>query len=74
MLFFTELQKAVQNEFDRGKKLEELVGADPNKDPKFMLGNLQTTVQLPASVKNWISPDGLPWRVSDAYAQLTSGK
>jgi hypothetical protein len=68
MPFFTELQKAVQDEIDRGKKLEELVGAGPNKDPKFMLGNLQTTVQLPASVKNWISPDRLPRQAPDAYA------
>lgn len=74
MLFFTELQKAVQNEINRGRKLEELVFTDPNKDPKFMLGNLQTTVQLPASVRNWISPDRLPRQVSDAYAQLTSAK
>ncbi len=74
MLFFTELQKAVQREIDRGKKLEELVSADPDKDPKFLLGNLRTTVQLPASVKNWISPDRLPRQVADAYAQLTSVK
>jgi len=74
MLFLTELQKAVQNEINRGKKLEELVFPDPNKDPKFMLGNLQTTVQLPASVKHWISSDRLPRQFSDTYAQLTSGK
>jgi hypothetical protein len=72
MLFFTELQKAVQSQIDRGKKLEELVFTDHNKDPKFMLGNLQTTIQLPSSVKQWISPDRLPRQVSDTYAQLTS--
>jgi cyclase len=74
MLFLTELQKAVQKEIDRGRKLEELVFTDPNADPKFLLGNLKTTVQLPAAVRQWISIDRLPRQVSDTYAQLAAGK
>lgn len=74
MLFITELQKAVQKEIDRGKKLEELVFTDPNADPKFPLGNLKTTIQLPSTVEHWISVDRLPRQVSDTYAQLTDKK
>ncbi|MGH9844504.1 MAG: alpha/beta fold hydrolase, partial [Blastocatellia bacterium] len=73
MRFFTELQKAVQKEIDRGKKLEELVFTDPKRDPAFVLGNLKTTVQLPATVRHWISTDRLPRQVSDTYAQLAPG-
>ncbi|MCI0356045.1 MAG: alpha/beta fold hydrolase, partial [Acidobacteria bacterium] len=70
MRFLTELQKAVQQQIARGKKLEELVFTDPKRDPAFLLGNLKTTVRLPASVRHWISVERLPRQVSDTYAQL----
>jgi glyoxylase-like metal-dependent hydrolase (beta-lactamase superfamily II)/pimeloyl-ACP methyl ester carboxylesterase len=73
MRFLTELQKAVRKEIDRGRKLEELVFADPKRDSAFLLGNPRTTVRLPASVRHWISVDRLPRQVSDAYAQLAPG-
>ena len=73
MLFFTELQKTVQQEIDHGKKLEELVFRDNASAPGPM-GNLKTNVQLPKSVEHWISVDRLPLQVSNTYEQLTQRK
>jgi cyclase len=64
--FMIELRKAVQSEVAKGKKLDDLV--------KQSNGKQVAALQLPASVKNWVSADSLPDQVKDAYNEVTSGK
>ena len=54
--FMTELYKAVKTGVDQGKKLEEL----------------QASVELPASVSNWVEPNTLKGQIRDAYNQITA--
>ncbi len=54
--FMTELYKAVKTGVDQGKKLEEL----------------QASVELPASVSNWVEPNALKGQIRDAYNQITA--
>jgi glyoxylase-like metal-dependent hydrolase (beta-lactamase superfamily II) len=74
MLFFTELQKAVQQQINQGKQLKDLVYTNPHPNPDGRFGNLTTNIKLPDSVKHWISEDRLPRQVSDTYEELTQGK
>lgn len=64
--FFIELRKAVEGAVKSGKKLDDLVTL-ANGNPK------STTVQLPASVKNWVG-NSLPAQVRDAYNEVTQKK
>ena len=64
--FMIELRKAVQAEVANGKKLEDLI--------KTSSGKKVAMLQLPDSVKNWVSADSLPDQVKDAYNEVTTGK
>jgi cyclase len=64
--FMIELRKAVQAAFANGKKLDDLV--------KTNNGKQVAALQLPDSVKNWVSSDALPSQVKDAYNEVTTGK
>ncbi len=64
--FMIELRKAVQAEVASGKKLEDLV--------KTSSGKKVAMLQLPDSVKNWVSADSLPDQVKDTYNEVTAGK
>lgn len=64
--FMTELYKTVKTAVDSGKKLPDLVKLEGNKP-------VSTTVQLSASVKNWVG-DTLPSQVKDTYEEITQGK
>jgi cyclase len=64
--FMIELRKAVLAEVAKGKKLGDLV--------KTANGKQMATLQLPDSVKNWVSADSLPDQVRDAYNEVTTGK
>jgi glyoxylase-like metal-dependent hydrolase (beta-lactamase superfamily II) len=65
--FMAELHKAVQAAVKQGKKLDDIVKRDGEK-------LVSTSVQLPDSVKNWVSGDGLPAQVKDAYEEITQHK
>ena len=56
-LYMTELLKAVKAGIGHGKKVEEI----------------QASMQLPDSVKNWVGPS-LKAQVQDAYEEVTQGK
>jgi hypothetical protein len=61
--FFVELRRAVEAAVRDKKKLEDVVtlkGGNP----------VATTIQLPASVKNWAG-DFLPGQVKAAYEEIT---
>jgi len=64
--FMIELHKAVQQAVASGKKLDDLV--------KKSSGKQVASLQLPDSVKNWVSADSLPDQVKDAYNEVTTGK
>ena len=64
--FFLELRKAVGKEVQSGKSLESLV-------TKSGAQAKSTTVQLPATVKNWIG-DFLPSQVEAVYEEMKAGK
>jgi len=64
--FMIELRKAVQAAVANGKKLDDLV--------KAANGKKTANVQLPNSVKNWVSAESLPDQVKDAYNEVTTGK
>ncbi len=64
--FMIELRKAVQAEVASGKKLGDLVTTSNGKKVAML--------QLPDSVKNWVSADSLPDQVKDAYNEVTTGK
>ena len=63
--FMVELHKAVQAEVKNGKKLDDLVKKNNGKET--------ASLQLPASVKNWVGPD-FASQVKDAYNEVTTGK
>ncbi|HYL78474.1 MAG TPA: MBL fold metallo-hydrolase [Bryobacteraceae bacterium] len=63
--FMLELHKAVQAAVKSGKKLDDLVKKEDNKQI--------TSIQLPDSVKNWVGP-GLPAQVHDAYNEIANKK
>jgi cyclase len=63
--FMIELRKAVQAEVASGKKLNDLVKKDKGKET--------ASLQLPASVKNWVGDD-FAAQVKDAYNEVTTGK
>jgi len=65
-LFMTELHSAVVAAVKQGKKLDDIVKKDGDK-------LVSTSIQLPASVKNWVG-DGLPDQVRDAYEEITQHK
>ena len=56
-LFMTELLKSVKTGIGQSKKLEEI----------------QASVHLPDSVKNWVGPS-LKTQIQDAYEEVTQGK
>jgi len=56
--FMTELYKAVKAGVDQGKKMEEL----------------QSSVQLPSAVSEWVSENSLKGQVRDAYNEITGPK
>lgn len=56
--FMSELYKAVKAGVDQGKKMEEL----------------QSSVQLPSAVSEWVSENSLKGQVRDAYNEITSPK
>jgi glyoxylase-like metal-dependent hydrolase (beta-lactamase superfamily II) len=56
--FFAELHKAVQSGIDQGKKLEEV----------------QASVQLPASVDNWVGANSLKRQIQDAFNEIAKAK
>jgi cyclase len=64
--FMIELRKAVQQAVASGKKLDDLV--------KKSNGKQVASLQLPDSVKNWVSADSLPDQVKDAFNEVTTGK
>ena len=65
--FFIELKSAVEKAAKGGKKLEDLV--------TMANGNAKSTsVQLPDSVKNWVSAGTLPGQVRDAYNEVMQKK
>lgn len=64
--FFVELRKAVNEAVKSGKKLEQLVTKSGDK----LTG---TNIQLPGSVKNWVS-DGLASQVEVVFKEITMGK
>jgi len=65
MLFFSELQKAVQGAIHDGKTLNQLV--------QTANGKTTTTINLPATVKNWAG-DGLGSQVKDVFEEASQGK
>jgi glyoxylase-like metal-dependent hydrolase (beta-lactamase superfamily II) len=56
--FMAELYKSVKAGVDQGKKVEEL----------------QTSVQLPAAVSEWVGESSLKGQIKDAFAEITQGK
>ena len=65
--FFVELRKSVGDAIKSGKKLEDLITKTGDK----VTG---TTIQLPDSVKNWVSTDSLGGDVEIVYKEITLGK
>jgi len=63
--FMLELHKAVQAAIKSGKKLDDLVKKEDDKQI--------TSIQLPDGVKNWVGP-GLPGQVKDAYNEIANNK
>jgi len=61
--FMLELHNAVAAAVKQGKKLDDIVKKSGDK-------LVSTSIQLPASVKNWVG-DGLPDQVRDAYEEIT---
>ena len=61
--FMSELHKAVDNAIKQGKKLEEVVPP----------GTSQTSLTLPASVKNWSGPS-LSAQVRDTWEEIVQKK
>ena len=64
--FMVELRKNVKAEFDRKKKLEDIVKIEDGKP-------VSTTVKVPDSVKNWVG-DGFPAQVQVVYEELAQNK
>jgi glyoxylase-like metal-dependent hydrolase (beta-lactamase superfamily II) len=64
--FMTELQKAVQSEMSRGKKLKDLVTLEGERVTA-------TSVKLPDSVANWVG-NSLPGQVRDTFLELQQKK
>jgi cyclase len=56
--FMAELYKSVKAGVDGGKKVEEL----------------QTSLQLPATVSEWVGESSLKGQIKDAFAEITQGK
>src|SRR5579864_1269422 len=63
--FMLELHKSVQAAVKSGKKLDDLVKKENNRQV--------TSIQLPDNVKNWVGP-GLPEQVKDAYNEIANKK
>src|SRR5438093_3375272 len=64
--YLTELRKAVGEAVKAGRKLDDVVVKRGNR--------AETTITLPASVKNWVDPEGLPAQVEVVYKEITTGK
>jgi len=56
--FMTELYKAVKAGIDQGKKVEDL----------------QSAIQLPSAVSEWVSDASLKRQIKDAYDEIKQGK
>jgi glyoxylase-like metal-dependent hydrolase (beta-lactamase superfamily II) len=65
--FFLELRKSVGDAIKSGKKLEDIITKTGDK----VTG---TTIQLPDSVKNWVSNESLGGDVEIVYKEITMGK
>jgi cyclase len=63
--FMSALRKAVLAAIDQGKKLDEIVTKDGEKQ--------STSIQLAEGVKNWVGP-GLAAQVRDAYEEIAQNK
>jgi cyclase len=63
--FMIELHKAVQAAINSGKKLDDLVKKEADKQV--------ATIQLPDGVKNWVGP-GFAGQVKDAYNEIVNKK
>lgn len=74
MLFLTELQKAVRREIAAGKTVDDLVKPGPPSAVKGPFPNLVANIELPATVKHWISDERLPIQVRQTYEEITQGK
>ncbi len=57
-LFMTELYKSVKAGIDQGKKVEDLQGS----------------LQLPATVSDWVGENSLKGQIKDAYEEISKGK
>ncbi len=64
--FFVELNKAVKAAVAQKKHLEDLIQKDGRRF-------VSTSIQLPASVSNWVGPS-LPNQVQDTFEEITEGK
>jgi glyoxylase-like metal-dependent hydrolase (beta-lactamase superfamily II) len=64
--FLEELEKAVQNAANNGKKLDDLVTKGPD-------GKLTTSVTLSENVSNWVG-NGFASQVKDAFEEIAEGK
>ena len=64
--FMIELHKAVAAAVKSGMKIDDLVKTENGKQ--------MAALQLPDSVKNWVSPGSLPAQVKDAFNEITSQK